>query len=290
MQLTCSQVRQALKALMDRSVAIPDVVMVHRRHVGDVALIAADELKGLLETPHIAVLATQSGPSARGPQTRPDSPVALHRPGRPGGHHKCRPPSDSPRRLSGWPPATRSFWMTCSIRSSTIAAQQVVSSIWCGPSFPISSPASANLSRCAISGRYHCSPFVDLLLAQLRQPLPQGRGDRPVEIGPLGCNSAAVNAERCLGRHRHGKQLLQADQITCAPSTAPTLVRAAPPTHTPALPLWHMWCKRRRFDSFCHNSARGSSMARDSRQRFSQPSCCFNRASALFRSRWITSP
>ncbi|MCT0249253.1 MAG: type II toxin-antitoxin system Phd/YefM family antitoxin [Cyanobacteria bacterium] len=53
MEATYSQARQSLKALMDRAVADREVVMVRRRHGGDVALIAADELESLLETAHL---------------------------------------------------------------------------------------------------------------------------------------------------------------------------------------------------------------------------------------------
>jgi antitoxin YefM len=53
MEATYSQARQSLKALMDRAVADREVVMVRRRQGGDVALIAADELAGLLETAHL---------------------------------------------------------------------------------------------------------------------------------------------------------------------------------------------------------------------------------------------
>ena len=38
---------------MDRVVANREVVMVRRRQGGDVALVAADELEGLLETVHL---------------------------------------------------------------------------------------------------------------------------------------------------------------------------------------------------------------------------------------------
>ena len=53
MEATYSQARQALKALMDCAVNDREVVMVRRRHGGDVALVAADELAGLLETAHL---------------------------------------------------------------------------------------------------------------------------------------------------------------------------------------------------------------------------------------------
>jgi len=41
------------QSLMDRVVEDREVVMVRRRHGGDVALVAADELEGLLETAHL---------------------------------------------------------------------------------------------------------------------------------------------------------------------------------------------------------------------------------------------
>ena len=45
--------RDQLKALMDRVVNDCEVVMVRRRQGGDVALVAADELEGLLEAAHL---------------------------------------------------------------------------------------------------------------------------------------------------------------------------------------------------------------------------------------------
>ena len=45
--------RDQLKALMDRVVNDCEVVMVRRRQGGDVALVAAEELEGLLETAHL---------------------------------------------------------------------------------------------------------------------------------------------------------------------------------------------------------------------------------------------
>ena len=53
METTYSQARQSLKALMDCAVNNREVVIVRRRNGGDVALIAADELNGLLETAHL---------------------------------------------------------------------------------------------------------------------------------------------------------------------------------------------------------------------------------------------
>jgi antitoxin YefM len=41
------------QSLMDRVVEDREVVMVRRRQGGDVALVAADELEGLLETAHL---------------------------------------------------------------------------------------------------------------------------------------------------------------------------------------------------------------------------------------------
>ena len=52
-ETTYSAARDQLKALMDRVVADRDVVVVRRRNGGDVALVAADELEGLLETAHL---------------------------------------------------------------------------------------------------------------------------------------------------------------------------------------------------------------------------------------------
>ena len=53
MEITYSQARTQLKSLMDRAVADREVIFVRRRSGGDVALIAADELEGLLETAHL---------------------------------------------------------------------------------------------------------------------------------------------------------------------------------------------------------------------------------------------
>jgi antitoxin YefM len=52
-ETTYSQAREQLKALMDRAVEDREVVLVRRRTGGDVALIAADELRGLMETAHL---------------------------------------------------------------------------------------------------------------------------------------------------------------------------------------------------------------------------------------------
>jgi antitoxin YefM len=52
-ETTYSQAREGLKGLMDRAVQDREVVMVRRRKGGDVALVAADELAGLLETAHL---------------------------------------------------------------------------------------------------------------------------------------------------------------------------------------------------------------------------------------------
>ena len=52
-ETTYTQAREGLKGLMDRAVRDREVVMVRRRKGGDVALVAADELEGLLETAHL---------------------------------------------------------------------------------------------------------------------------------------------------------------------------------------------------------------------------------------------
>lgn len=52
-ETTYTAARDQLKALMDRVVNDREVVMVRRRQGGDVALVAADELEGLLETAHL---------------------------------------------------------------------------------------------------------------------------------------------------------------------------------------------------------------------------------------------
>jgi antitoxin YefM len=52
-ETTYTAARDQLKALMDRVVEDREVVMVRRRQGGDVAMVAADELEGLLETAHL---------------------------------------------------------------------------------------------------------------------------------------------------------------------------------------------------------------------------------------------
>jgi antitoxin YefM len=52
-ETTYSKAREGLKGLMDRAVEDREVVLVRRRKGGDVALVAADELAGLLETAHL---------------------------------------------------------------------------------------------------------------------------------------------------------------------------------------------------------------------------------------------
>jgi len=52
-QTTYSQARSNLAKLFDRVTADREVVIIHRRNGDDVALIAADELSGLLETAHL---------------------------------------------------------------------------------------------------------------------------------------------------------------------------------------------------------------------------------------------
>jgi len=50
---TYSQAREQLKTLMDRAVNDREVIMVRRRSGDAVAIIAADELEGLMETAHL---------------------------------------------------------------------------------------------------------------------------------------------------------------------------------------------------------------------------------------------
>jgi len=52
-ETTYTKAREGLKGLMDRAVQDREVVLVRRRTGGDVALVAADELAGLLETAHL---------------------------------------------------------------------------------------------------------------------------------------------------------------------------------------------------------------------------------------------
>ena len=52
-ETTYSQAREQLKSLMDRAVDDREVILVRRRTGGDVALIAADELEGLVEPAHL---------------------------------------------------------------------------------------------------------------------------------------------------------------------------------------------------------------------------------------------
>lgn len=52
-QTTYSQARADLAKLLDRVTTDREVVIIHRRQGEDVALVAADELSGLLETAHL---------------------------------------------------------------------------------------------------------------------------------------------------------------------------------------------------------------------------------------------
>lgn len=52
-ETTYSQAREQLKMLMDRAVDDREVIVVRRRSGDAVAMIAADELEGLLETAHL---------------------------------------------------------------------------------------------------------------------------------------------------------------------------------------------------------------------------------------------
>ena len=52
-ETTYSHAREQLKTLMDRAVDDREVIVVRRRSGGDVAMIAADELEGLIETAHL---------------------------------------------------------------------------------------------------------------------------------------------------------------------------------------------------------------------------------------------
>jgi antitoxin YefM len=52
-ETTYSQAREQLKTLMDRAVDDREVVVVRRRSGEAVAMIAADELEGLMETAHL---------------------------------------------------------------------------------------------------------------------------------------------------------------------------------------------------------------------------------------------
>jgi antitoxin YefM len=52
-ETTYTAARDQLKALMDKVVDDREVVLVRRRHGGDVAMVAAEELEGLLETAHL---------------------------------------------------------------------------------------------------------------------------------------------------------------------------------------------------------------------------------------------
>lgn len=52
-ETTYSRVREQLKLLMDRAVDDREVIVVRRRNGSDVAMIAANELEGLVETAHL---------------------------------------------------------------------------------------------------------------------------------------------------------------------------------------------------------------------------------------------
>lgn len=53
METTYSAARAQLADLLDRAVEDREVVYIHRRGKGSVALVAADELAGLIETAHL---------------------------------------------------------------------------------------------------------------------------------------------------------------------------------------------------------------------------------------------
>lgn len=53
MDVTYSRARAHLKTLMDDAVGSGEPIFIRRRHGGDVALVSADELQGLLETAHL---------------------------------------------------------------------------------------------------------------------------------------------------------------------------------------------------------------------------------------------
>lgn len=52
-ETTYSQAREQLKTLMDRAIDDREVIVVRRRSGNAVAMIAADELEGLMETAHL---------------------------------------------------------------------------------------------------------------------------------------------------------------------------------------------------------------------------------------------
>lgn len=52
-ETTYSQAREQLKTLMDRAVDDREIIVVKRRSGDAVAMIAADELEGLMETAHL---------------------------------------------------------------------------------------------------------------------------------------------------------------------------------------------------------------------------------------------
>jgi len=52
-ETTYTNLRENLSSILDRVVQDREVVIVHRRGAKDVALIAAEELSGLMETEHL---------------------------------------------------------------------------------------------------------------------------------------------------------------------------------------------------------------------------------------------
>ncbi len=52
-ETTYTHARANLKALLDEAVESRETVIIHRRDGDDVALIAAEELRGLIETAHL---------------------------------------------------------------------------------------------------------------------------------------------------------------------------------------------------------------------------------------------
>jgi antitoxin YefM len=73
---TYTQARATFAKLCDRVISTREPVIIHRRHAADVALVALDELEGLLETAHLL----------RSPQNARRLLAALNRARKGGGH------------------------------------------------------------------------------------------------------------------------------------------------------------------------------------------------------------
>ncbi|MEW6364857.1 MAG: type II toxin-antitoxin system Phd/YefM family antitoxin [Acidobacteriota bacterium] len=84
-ETTYTQARAAFASLCDQAASSREPVIIHRRGADDVALISADELRGILETAHLlrsprnAARLLRALSRARGRRGRPQSVESLRR-------------------------------------------------------------------------------------------------------------------------------------------------------------------------------------------------------------------